>query len=154
MKRFISVFFIIFSLYSYQNITVAGEFFYDETKAIDTCKEKWTERGELDERMFNYCMNRQDKGYKDALYLIENKYQNIPLIDQVLTFAMNRWLTRKEYNYNQVRYEIELQSEGYLDVKWDLDNGKISDSIYESCKDKWIKVDEPRWRMVRYCTRN
>ena len=102
MKKFISLIFIIFCISLSQNITAADEFFYDSSKAIDSCKEKWTERGVLDERMFNYCMNKQDEGYKDAVYLIENKYQNIPLIDQVLIYAMNRWLTRKEYDYNMV----------------------------------------------------
>tara|TARA_B100000575_G_C23054426_1_gene606968 strand:+ start:517 stop:981 length:465 start_codon:yes stop_codon:yes gene_type:complete len=153
MKKIVLFLFIIFISFSYKNIILANNFFYDLSKVTDTCKEKWTERGELDERMFQYCMKQQDEGYKDAVYLMENKYQNIPLIDQVLTYAMNKWLTRKEYDYNMVRYEIEEQSEGYLDVKWDLDNGKISDSLFERCKSKWIRTDEPLWRMVRYCTR-
>ena len=103
--------------------------------------------------MFNFCMNDQIDGFNDAVYLLEQKYQNIPLIDQVLTFAMNKWLTRKEYSYNMVRYEIERQAEGYLDVKWDLDNGKISERLANKCIGKWIREDEPNWAMVAYCTR-
>ena len=153
MNNFIFFFFIIFNIFSYENITFANNFFFDKTKAVDTCKEEWSERGILDERMFNFYMNKQIEGFNDAVYFLEQKYQNIPLIDQVLTFAMNQWLTRKEYLYNMVSYEIEEQAEGYLDVKWDLDNGKISESTFERCKSKWIRIDEPQWRMVKYCTR-
>ena len=153
MKKILFFFFIIFNIFSYENIIFANNFFYDKTKATDACKEKWSERGILNERMFSFCMNQQIEGFNDAVYLLEHKYQNIPLIDQVLTFAMNEWLTRKEYNYNMVRYEIEKQAEGYLDVKWDLDNGKISESLVNRCIGKWIREDEPRWNMVAYCTR-
>jgi hypothetical protein len=99
-------------------------------------------------------MNQQTDGYKEAIYLTESKYQNIPLIEEIVTYAMNRWLTRKEYLYDMVSYEIENQSEAYLDLEWDLNNGKISISLLEKCMDKWITLDEPLWDMVSYCTKN
>ena len=87
-----------------QNITSASEIVFNASKATDSCKDKWTSRGVLDENMFSYCMNQQTDGYKEAIYLTESKYQNIPLIEEIVTYAMNRWLTRKEYLYDMVSY--------------------------------------------------
>ena len=144
----------ISSIFLLQNITSASEIVFNASKATDSCKDKWTSRGVLDENMFSYCMNQQTDGYKEAIYLTESKYQNIPLIEEIVTYAMNRWLTRKEYLYDMVSYEIENQSEAYLDLEWDLNNGKISISLLEKCMDKWITLDEPLWDMVSYCTKN
>ena len=49
-----------------------------------------------------------------------------------------------------VAHIFEQQIEGYLDVQYLIDTGKVSDSKLSSCKEKWLR-SEPNWEMVAFC---
>lgn len=156
MKKLLLIIFFIFNVTLFQSVLNAGELVFDELRASDFCKDEWTKRGILDNEMYSYCMNKQINGHEESLILRYN-YKNIEkveLIDFIVIYAEKKWLGRKEYDFNMVRYEIEIQSEAFLDVKWGLDNGSIPKVLYEKCKEQWISTEEPQWRMVSYCIEN
>ena len=131
-----------------------AEMSFDVNLAKSFCEDEWTKRGVLDRNMFNYCMELQTDGYAEALHL-HAKYKSIEpveLIDDVVTFALDKWATHKEYQFNMVAYEIEQQGEAYLNLKYELSTGGVSAEIYNICKDKWLRPNEPQWNMVEYCT--
>lgn len=126
---------------------------FDQNLAVAHCEDQWTKRGILDGDMFSYCMEQQIEGYDDTLYLY-NKYSNIErveLIDEVVRFALGKWVTRKEYQMDMVAYEIEVQGEAYLNIAYELRSGNIGAGLLEYCKSNWLSKREPQWDMVEYC---
>jgi hypothetical protein len=139
-------------------VTVAGavqaqQIPYDEALAREFCSGKWTERGVLDDRMFNYCMGQQVDGHAKALDLYD-KYTNIEpvgLIDDVVRFALTKWATRREYQMDMVAYEIEQQGEAFLNIAYEISVGNVDQQKLEGCQVRWLLPNEPEWSMVEYC---
>lgn len=126
---------------------------FDEAKAQATCAAQWTKRGQTDKEMLRYCMSKQRDGHDRAADLYR-KYSSIKSIDAIVSFASEKWLTRREYQYDMVAYEIEKQGEAFLDVAFDYNAKKYSGPEVEACIGKWIRSDEPQWDMVAYCLKN
>lgn len=131
----------------------AQQIYFDESLARAYCEDEWTERGVLDSRMFNYCMERQVDGYHEALDLF-NRYSNVEpvqLIDDIVLYALDRWATRREYQMNMVAYEIERQGEAYLNIAYEVNSGNVSQQALNNCTSQWLRPGEPEWSMVEYC---
>jgi len=139
---------------AFATVTLAAtEIRFDQKLADAFCKDKWTKRGNLDGRMFNYCMKKQAEGYGDAMDLY-NKYKNIEpveLIDEVVAFALAKWAKPRKYQMNMVAYEIKKQGESYLNVAYELNAGNVGRPKFEACSSKWLRNNEPQWNMVEYC---
>ena len=74
----------------------------------------------------------------------------------IAKFHEKKYKNIKAFSYglkNNADALIAKKVADHLDVKWDLDNGKISESLVNRCISKWIREDEPKWEMVAYCTR-
>lgn len=129
---------------------------FDTDLAVAYCTEKWTERGNLDSRMFDYCMEQQTDGYARTLELYTNYTMREPveLIDEIVAYAMAEWLDPREYQFDMVAYVIEQQGEAYLNLQYDLGAGQIDTGLYQSCRNRWLRPNEPQWDMVEYCTEN
>ena len=84
----------------------------DRTRAGNHCTEQWTKRGNLDLKMYDYCMERQEEGYSEAL-LLREKYANLSDIDDISDYAVRKWLRAREYQYEMVAYEIENQIDAF-----------------------------------------
>jgi hypothetical protein len=126
---------------------------FNTDAATETCKDKWTKRGVLDSGMFDYCMEDRSDGYSEA-NILYNKYKTVDpveLIDDVVLFARGKWLTRKKYDFGMVAYEIKQQGEAFLNIAYDLKEGKFSQTALSTCKEKWLKTSKPQWDMVEYC---
>ena len=129
---------------------------FDTVLAVAYCNEKWTERGNLDSRMFDYCMEQQTDGYARTLELHANysTSEKVELIDEIVTFAMAEWLEPREYQFDMVAYAVEQQGEAYLNLQYDLAAGQIDIGLYQSCMNRWLRPNEPQWDMVEFCTEN
>ncbi|WP_412507325.1 hypothetical protein [Roseovarius sp. SYSU LYC5161] len=129
---------------------------FDAGKATAHCEDKWTERGVLDAGMFDYCMEQQRGGYADTVELL-NLYtvqEPVELIDEVLSFAVEKWLSSRNYQFDMVAYELEQQAEAFLNIQYEVDNQNVDNAVYEQCKSKWVTRAEPQWTMVEYCVDN
>ena len=123
---------------------------FNEKAAENQCKKDWSTRGELDNRMYEYCMNKQREGYANAKHYLK-EYKSVSFLSEIVSYAQKKWLTRKDFQYHMVAYEIKQQSEGFLDVKYDQENGIVDSAVYKRCLNKWMKKNEPLWIMVKYC---
>lgn len=143
----------LFGLTATSTSVFATDVIFDQNAAQTFCKEKWSKRGVIDSRMFSFCMGQQTEGYSDTMFLY-NKYSNIEkveLIDEVVSYALAKWATQREYQLNMVAFEIKKQGEAYLNIDYDLNNNAIDTQKLNSCKEKWISNGKPQWNMVEYC---
>lgn len=127
----------------------------DMGAAQQHCGDKWTKRGVLDQRMFDYCMKQQREGHQEALDLYarySTGSDRIAELDEIVAHADKKWGSgrRGEYQFDMVAYELEKQIEGYLDVQYLIETGGVPDSTVTACKRKWLK-SKPEWNMVAYC---
>jgi len=113
------------------------------------CKDQWTKRGVLNERMYNYCMNKAEKGYQKALY-IYNEFKTEKWIDDVAKHSYDQWTKRGNIDYNMFAYEMNTQKEGFLDLEYEIQQGNFTESEVKKCTNKWY----PQFRMIVYCLKN
>jgi hypothetical protein len=100
--------------------------------------------------MYNYCMERQEDGYNDAISL-GKKYSNVADIDKIADYAVRKWLKARQYQYEMVAYEMERQIDAFLNIAYGVKSGEYSEDEVLPCLAKWYKGDEPQWDMVEYC---
>ena len=62
----------------------------ESARSGEHCKSEWTKRGQLDQRMYDYCMKKEGEGYAEALILME-KYKNQPWIQDAINFSIKEW---------------------------------------------------------------
>jgi hypothetical protein len=80
------------------------------------CKEKWTKRGVLDSRMFNYCMRQQSEAYED-LRSLQKKYSTQKFYSEVaFPYCDSQWTKRGITDTRMLVYCLEHEVEGMKDV--------------------------------------
>jgi hypothetical protein len=122
-----------------------------DAKAEAFCVETWTKRGVLDKDMFSYCMDQQRNGYLDAEDQFRKYSGIVPNLDSIVSFAEEKWLRNREYQYSMFAYEFKQQGEAFLDVAYDYKAKKFSEEDMNQCLSKWISDRAPQWTMVAYC---
>ena len=128
---------------------------FDEGKAQTFCSKKWTSRGVPDREMIDYCMRQQREGYRDSVhYRSSYEFQGIPNMDEVISYALTKWASGRNYQFDMVAFEISRQAEAYLDIVYGLDNGDYQKSQISRCRNKWLKKSSPQYDMVKYCLEN
>lgn len=110
------------------------------------CKNEWTKRGELDQRMYQYCLDREFEGYRDALVLIE-KYKNQPWIQDLIDFSVKEWTKRDIRQDSMVRFSLDRNLEGWEDMSYEAKQPDFNQVKANGCFKKWA----PQYSMVSYC---
>ena len=147
--RIISLIFL-FTIFSFKSVSDEFNFpKYDESQSDKLCKDQWTKRGVLDERMYNYCMKKGQEGYDKALDIYA-EFENMVWINDVLKHSYQQWTKRGNTDYNMFAYEIEQQKEGFLDLEYEIKQGNVTDANVKKCSNKWY----PEFRMIVYCLKN
>ena len=120
---------------------------FNSNDMVSLCKEKWSKGAVLDQTMFDYCMKQKSDGFQDLIYVLKNS-NDIPGLVDILQYAINKWYERD--GWDMVLYEVNVQKDGYLDVRYLMSNGS-SQKLLQNCKGKWLSNAEPQWDMVIYC---
>lgn len=120
------------------------------------CEQKWTERGELNSRMYRYCMNQQEDGFYRAKLLYRTYSaggEKVPDMDGILAFAHSKWAHGRggNYEWRMVAFEMKKQIDGYLETQYIASSGAVSQSGQDRCYSKWLQMGRPLWNMVAYC---
>lgn len=127
----------------------------DEQFASDFCEKKWTKRGELNQRMYNYCMRQQRNGVVELNMLLENHgpggtKDELPNLSEVLDYALERYTNPSNYQMNMVRYSVNTMIEGFLDVQYGYSQGEFNEEQIKACASERA----PQWDMIHYCLKN
>lgn len=81
------------------------------------CYKKWNKRGELDSRMYNYCMEQQEKGYEKLLY--QNRYADQSFYSGTsFPYCHQRWTKRGVSDARMMAHCLEQEIEGIQDVMY------------------------------------
>jgi len=115
-------------------------------RSEELCKTQWTKRGELDQRMYDYCLERESEGYAEAVLLIK-RYNEQPWIQAVVDLAIKKWTKAGIRQDSMVHYAIQQMTEGWEDLAYEAKQPQFNANKYQSCQGKWgIQFD-----MVMYC---
>ena len=113
------------------------------------CEKEWTSRGELDQRMFNSCMAKQNKGYA-GLEAMTAKHKSLSWFARARAGVTEEWTKRGVVDYNMVRASLESEVDGYLDVEYMIEHDEVSQAKLARCKAEWSRKYE-EWRMINAC---
>ena len=137
---------VILSSVTAQAVQLAS---YESGQPSTHCREKWTKRGVLDSRMYNYCMGRQLEGYADLKNLI-SKYSHQKWIQDAVNHSFNKWTNRSVTQWHMVHHELEKITEAHEDILYEMKQPNWNRSRFEFCSKKWgIQL-----YMVTYCYKN
>lgn len=110
------------------------------------CAEEWTKRGVLDQGMFNYCMNKESKGYHN-LVTLANEYRNMTWIQAAVDYSLKKWTKRGVRQDSMVHYQLNKITEGYEDLVYMSKQPGWDKAKHDSCSRQW-GVD---FQMVVFC---
>jgi Zn-finger nucleic acid-binding protein len=81
------------------------------------CADKWTKRGELDNRMYNHCMKGQMEGYEEVKtyhqYVDQKFYSQI-----AYPYCSKKWTKRAVVDTRMLAYCLNQEIEGIKDVMY------------------------------------
>ena len=119
---------------------------YDSGQPSEHCKEQWTKRGVLDNRMYEYCMKKQFEGYANLKILI-SKYSQQKWLQAAVDHSVGKWTKRSVTQWNMVHYELNKITEAHEDIIYDMKQPGWNKSRFDACAQKWgIQL-----YMVTYC---
>jgi hypothetical protein len=110
------------------------------------CEKQWTKRGELDQEMYKYCLDKEEKGYQEALILI-NKYKDQPWIQSLIDFSVKEWTKREIRQDSMVQHSLNKNIEGWEDMNYEAKQPSYKQAKAKACEKKWA----PQYSMVSYC---
>jgi hypothetical protein len=114
------------------------------------CIEQWTKRGVVDNSMVDYCTKSEQDGY-DKIGRTATKYAGLFWLQNVLDRAEQEWTKRGIRQDSMVSYELTQQIEGFLDLQYELNQGRLNDAAGTACLGEWTKNGAPNWPMIKYC---
>jgi hypothetical protein len=113
-----------------------------------TCKLESTSRGELNVRMYNYCVEHQKNGL-GQLKILRNKYGKFDWYDSTEKHCINKWTKRGAIDIFMVYFTMNQQIDGYLDVGYYKKQGM--DALVNKCLSKYSNNGYIDWNMTSYC---
>ena len=86
-----------------------------KSDAQEICMKEWTKRGELDYRMYEYCLEQQMDGYIKLLnfhqYLSKDFYSKF-----AYPYCIKKWTKRGVVDTRMLAHCLEQEVEGFKDV--------------------------------------
>ena len=99
--------------------------------------------------MQKYCIEKQEDGYAYA-QAHSQTYGSTPHFADIIEDGADTWLKPHEYQYEMLAYTMEQEGKAYLDVMYDIQEGKYSQDQMTICSDQWLRRRDPQWEMVGY----
>jgi len=100
------------------------------------CKDKWTKRGELNQQMYNHCMQRAHEGYLSVVSLAQS-YANQAWIQDAINDAVKEWTNRGMRPDDMVHFALKTITEGYEDLTYMAKQPGWNKGKYQACAQKW-----------------
>ena len=115
------------------------------------CKDEWTKRGILDNRMYNYCYNQEQKGYQELVYTIKNNQYE--WFDVSLSKIIKHWTKKGVSQWRMINYSVNQEIDAFLDVEYMKEHEGVSVQMINFCHNKYRHTDS-EWGLTRYCLKN
>ncbi|MBX7096445.1 MAG: hypothetical protein K1X89_01920 [Myxococcaceae bacterium] len=122
---------------------------FDLSQSENICREKWTKRGDLDRRMFAYCVGREREGYAAVVAALK-KFGKHDWIASLFPAIWAKWTTGGNTLYSQVGFNLEQQGDAFLDYEFARKEANFDSAKMTACETEWGEHDS-RWTMTMYC---
>lgn len=80
-------------------VTTATEINLEPNLSVESCIDKWTEKGLLNARTFYYCMSKHTEEFTEPLYHYK-KYSNLEL--RIEAFSYTSMFEKEQFNYKEL----------------------------------------------------
>jgi hypothetical protein len=118
----------------------------ESARSDEHCKSEWTKRGQLDQRMYDYCMKKEGDGYAEALILMD-KYKSQPWIQDVVNFSIKEWTKSGVRQDSMVKFSMAKIIDGWEDMAYESKQPGFNKAKLQLCQNKW----GVQFNMVAYC---
>jgi len=82
------------------------------------CAKDWTKRGELDQRMYDYCLGGQMDGYAELSEQVSQYGAQAFFTDVSYPYCANEWTERGVVNTRMIAHCLGQEIEGWKDVEY------------------------------------
>src|SRR5690606_12980013 len=99
------------------------DYSFSEDNVNKKCSNKWTKRGELDVRMFDYCKRKQKESYTELLHLISeinNDEVFSKFFNDKFKLIWNYWTKQGITDYSMVKYTLYKEYDAYKDFLYEV----------------------------------
>lgn len=131
------------------DFTIAPEYKFDISQSENICRDKWTKRGELDRRMFAYCVGREQEGYVATL----KKFRKHDWIASTFPAIWAKWTNGGNTLYSQVAFNLKNEGEAFLDYVYASKEAAFDSAKMAGCESEWAEHPS-RWSMTMHCYKN
>lgn len=114
------------------------------------CTEQWTKRGVVDNSMVEYCIRIEREGY-DTIGRTAARYAGLFWLQNVPDRAAQQWTKRGVRQDSMVSFELKNQIDGFLDLQYEMSQGRLDDTAGTACLDEWTQNVTPNWPMIKFC---
>ena len=110
------------------------------------CEAEWTKKGVIDQRMANYCQEREREGYGNALQLIK-KFENQKWIQDAINHAVKEWTKKGMRQDSMVAHTLQKITDGFEELVLASKKPGFNQAKYKACYSQW----GVQFNMVWYC---
>ena len=114
------------------------------------CREEWTKRGALDQRMFGHCVKMETEGYARMLSSIK-KFENNSWMKTLFPAIWSKWTKRGITQYRMVGANLEGECDEFLNYEYEKKQNNFNKTKMLQCWNEWKDNSENVWSMTMYC---
>lgn len=123
------------------------------TMNIDSfCRDEWTKRGELDQRMFRYCVSQETRGHAEMLATLK-KFDSKPWMSALFPAIWMEWTKRGITQYRMVGHALKQECDKFLDYEYERKQSQFNARKMDACAQEW-RLHASRWSMTVHCYKN
>lgn len=97
------------------------------------CKSEWTKLGKLDQKMYDYCLGKAQKAYKELKYEF-NQFKDHSWYKIAMHDALEKWRKKKIFDASQVNYIYDRNKKAYFEIlRHKKSNQRYDSMLLELC---------------------
>lgn len=128
-------------------IDLDQQYTYSEANVDAKCTDEWSKMGELDQRMYAYCIDTQTKDFKKFKEVIKNN-GDIPNFDTIVSKAWSEWTKRGITDYMMVNHTVGREIDAYKELEWERRQSEYNNDKIVSCVTKY---GSRGYTAIRFC---
>lgn len=126
-----------------------AEYAFDKTNPDSYCREEWTKRGELDQRMFKFCVGKETKGHAEIKEVLK-KFGQQPWMATLFPAVWAEWTKRGVTQYSMVAYALKKEADSFLDYEYERKKATFNAAKASRCESQWAE-HASHWSMTMHC---
>lgn len=113
------------------------------------CNEEWTKAGVLDQKMYDYCVNKSHEASKEVDFF-KKKFADTPWFKISYPACENKWTITGIKHFDMIAYCLRKEKEGFEQFVYEEKQSSYDKELASLCFKKWQKNDAP-FNMAAYC---